>query len=236
MADKNNKALIWGLVLVLGLIVFGCKSAPPPIEPEEEEEEIVEIEEKLDITGTWFSGDHRIRVIYQYRSDGTGCEIIINQGSSYSLTYRPFNYLLTDSNISISFTDSMRPPSVIFNYDMISLTRIRKIDYAPGLSPAFLKQEVTELEGVWRRENSDNIEYIFGARNFLLKLQNGIPTATGNFILSESSLILNDLHRCTDYYMLRWVASTASHENYSYRLADNQLLLSSSGRDLAFRR
>jgi len=220
------------LILTLfALVFFGCKSAPPPAP---EPEEIIE-EEKLDITGTWFSGDSRTRVVYQYRSDGTGCEITINQGSSFNLTYRPFNYTITDNSININFTDSMRPLNINREYEMLTVTRIRKINFAPGFSPVFTKHELTGLEGMWRRE-SDNTEYLFGGRNFMLRLQNGVPTATGNFILSETSLILNDLHRCTDYYMLRWVTSTAPHENYSYRLNSNHLSLSGSGREFILNR
>jgi len=231
MADKIKKVLLLSLITLFGLTIFGCKSPPPaPVEPEE----IPEIEEKYDITGTWFSGDHRARIVYQYRPDGAGCEITINQGSTFSLTYRPFNYSLTDNSITITFSDSMRPANIVYNYEMTSAVRLKKADYTPGFSPTFVKQEVTIVEGLWRREGTDNVEYLFGGRNFLLKMQNGVPTATGNFILSASSLIINDLHRCTDYYMLRWVTSTASHDNYMYRLDGDRLSLSSGGRENLF--
>jgi len=233
MACKYVKTVSVLVFLAFLISLPACKTPPPPEPPPEE---IVEIEEKFEIAGTWFSGNHQARVVYQYRFDGTGCEITINQGSNFTLTYRPFNYQLTETNININFTDVMRPPSINFNYEKTTPTRIRKINYTPGFSPAFLKQEMTDLEGLWRRDSTDNIEYIFGARNFMLRLQNGVPAATGNFILSNNSLILNDLHRCTDYYMLRWVTSTSAHENYSYRLTNGHLSLNSSGREIILKR
>ncbi|MCL2801074.1 MAG: hypothetical protein FWD28_04875 [Treponema sp.] len=212
------------------LVIFGCKTKPLPVE----EPKPAEVIPDTNVTGTWFLGDHRSMVIFQYRSDGTGCEINLNQVSNFSLTYRPFNYTITETAISISFLDSMRPSSITHNYSKPSENRLTIVNYIRGLSPTFVRQELTELEGLWRRENGDRVEYVFGGRNFLLKLQNGIPTATGNFIVSDRSVTINDLYRCTDYFALRWAPSQTPHENYSFRINDSRLTLTAPGRDLLF--
>ncbi|MCL2806126.1 MAG: hypothetical protein FWD26_09320 [Treponema sp.] len=228
MTKKISAKKLFCIIAAFGFLAYGCKTTETAAEEPVPEEESY----SYSAAGTWFLGDPRSVMIYQYRDDGTGCEITINQGASFSLIYRPFNYSLTEKTISITFSDSYRPASRVFNYEMPSANRLRKFDYTPGSSPVFIKQETTQMEGIWRSVGSDNIEYLFGGRNFLLKLQQGIPISSGNFILSKETLIINDLYRCIDYYGLRWTASTASHETYLHSFNENQLTLTSGGRRL----
>jgi len=240
--DKRMIIKIRILFFCFVLIIFGCKSPAPPVETVEPVETIepVEIVEEIevipdtDIIGTWFLGDPRSMIIFQYRPDGTGCEINLNQTASFSLTYRPFNYSLSDNTINISFLDSFRPANSVYDFEKPSAGRLTVINYFRTSSATFIRQEMTALEGLWRRETQDNVDYLFGGRNFMVKLQNGIPTATGNFMVSGTSVTINDLHQCIDYYGLRWSRATAPHENYSFRINDNRLMFSSPGRQYSF--
>ncbi|MCL2441291.1 MAG: hypothetical protein FWD14_06085 [Treponema sp.] len=219
-----------GIICIFVCFIFaGCKSPPQPTV-----EIVLEEVKDTDITGTWFLGDQRSMIIFQYRADGTGCEINLNQISNFSLTYRPFLYTLTENSININFLDSLRPQRIEYSFEKPSANRLTVIDYIRGLSPTFIRQGMTELEGLWRRENTDKIAYLFGGRNFLVKLQDGIPTATGNFIVSETSVTINDLYRCTDYYSLRWTRSSTPYENFTFRINDDRLILSSPGREIQF--
>ena len=215
---------LFSVIVISALILLGCRSAPP-VEPEEVEPQVI-----FDITGTWFLGNPRSMLIFQYRPDGTGSEITLNSASSFFLTYRPFTYYTADGSININFIDSRRPQRSVFAYEMPSARRLTIFDYTPGNSPTFIKQTSTAVEGLWRREGPDNIEYIFGGQNFMVRLQDGIPTATGNFILSDTSLIMNDLYRCIDYHSLRWTTARGPHETFLYRLSGDQLTLSSGNR------
>jgi len=230
----------------VGIFIFflpTCKT-PPATEPEPEEPIIVEIEEEpdTDIIGTWFFGDQRSMLILQFRSDGLGAEINLEQAAEFSLFYRPFSFTITDDNISLSFSDSLRPSNAVYNVEKPSANRLLMVNYIRRSSPTFIRQELTELEGLWRRENMSssaaasraNVDYLFGGRNFMVKLQNGIPIATGNFIISGTSVIINDLHRCIDYYSFRWTRSTAPHDTFAFRVSGNRLFMSSAGSEHLF--
>jgi hypothetical protein len=192
------------------------------------------------LIGTWISGTNENMAVFQFRSNGSGCEIVIDQNMGFNLLYYNFSYSLTGNVINITYLfkegDNLVTGHKSLSYEMSLPESLTLQGYIEGEGLAFVKQQYTRLEGLWRRSANNVVDYIF-AGSILMKLQDGVPFAFGSFQVSESVLTLTEQARYISIPTFPgpvWVPSNIVREEYNYRLSGKRLSWAYDGVEYLF--